>query len=592
MATPKETQSRVPPHLRQFLRSSVATAPLQTEAPYSYTLPSAQCLSPVELNPPHWRLAKKKSLRSRLKDLVLKTPPDGLHEQTPKDVSSQHRPTMMRMKDSDDYITARAANPRTGLISPSIGSPSPRTPCTPSTPGDALELPKRPAPSPTPDARSRPALSRANEGRQVSAGSLNRWRADAKGWVSETALSAASPRETAMTVGAGLSMATSQAMLKDDQFVVHMPSAREPQPYIYPGRTAGEIEAFEHYKRKARRINGDGYGERRVSGSGNSKTLGGVRKRSASNAHAYDRAAPSTMTATVDPYCHNRAEVVLPAINVAKRPGRGYGITQELPSMAGAEVSASTFAPFSSPRTPASRPAAEDTELKTVRVPGAFRELSPEHLPTTSSIPRKPVHMAPNDAVHAYQTDSSPELVGASRLTDLSQLPRVRLVHPELASLPQSHALRHLRDGARTCSLGCQREEDTGQCLESRKALCERAVKPHLSLFGTNQGGSTWRNGEVVEILVGLVASAVDFSRHLHLPKVGLLEALRAPEATPQHKVDAMKALLALTGQGLALLMVVTVLWRLGAALMHVSEVLFWPLAVLVKILRWLAGYA
>src|ERR1700712_2093699 len=106
MATPKETQSRVPPHLRQFLGSSVATAPLQTQAPYSYTLPSAKCLSAVELNPPHWRLANKKSLRSKLKDLVLKTPAGGPQEQTLKHGSSQHRPTMMRMKDSDDYITA------------------------------------------------------------------------------------------------------------------------------------------------------------------------------------------------------------------------------------------------------------------------------------------------------------------------------------------------------------------------------------------------------------------------------------------------------------------------------------------------------
>jgi hypothetical protein len=42
----------------------------------------------------------------------------------------------MGMKDSDDYITARAANPRTGLISPSLAG----TPRTPESPAEALKL--------------------------------------------------------------------------------------------------------------------------------------------------------------------------------------------------------------------------------------------------------------------------------------------------------------------------------------------------------------------------------------------------------------------------------------------------------------------
>ena len=50
-------------------------------------------------------------------------------------------PPRPRMRDSDDYLTARAANPRTGLISPSLSSlasPGPRTPPSP--------LPRRLAP--------------------------------------------------------------------------------------------------------------------------------------------------------------------------------------------------------------------------------------------------------------------------------------------------------------------------------------------------------------------------------------------------------------------------------------------------------------
>lgn len=570
------------------MRSSADTALLETSAPYSYTLPTARSLHPVELNPPHWRLVTKRSLRSRLKDLVLKTPADGLPAQTTTPKSNQQqlqRPAIMRMKDSDDYITARAANPRTGLISPSIGSPSPQ-PFTPDTPGDALKLPKQTAPSPTPEARSRPALSRANEGRKISGGTLNRC---AKGWVSGAALAAASPRETPVTVGAGLG---SQPMLKDDQFVIHMPSAREPQPYTYPGRTPIEIEAFEHHKRKARRVSGDGYGQGQVSRNANGKAFGGVRKTTPTNARAWDGAALATGFAVADAHVHSAAP--FPAVTVAKRSGRNFQEDHHPASVAGAELSASTFAPFCSPRTPASRPVAADTVLQTVRVPGASRDghLGTGTVSNVTPILRKPLPTAPNDGLDIYQTGDSHNPLTSSSLPDLSQLPRVRLVHPQLASVPQMHALRHTRGAPRQCSLGCRREEDTGQCLETRDPSTDGIIKPRSSLFETQAASSTLRTDDVLELLFGLAASALAFGRRIRLPRICALEPLRAPDATPQQKVDALKALLTLAGQGVTLLMVVTVLWRLGAALMQVFEVLFWPLAVPFKILRWLAGYA
>ncbi|KAK4548371.1 hypothetical protein LTR36_010242 [Oleoguttula mirabilis] len=451
--------------------------------------------------------------------------------------------------------------------------------------GDALKLPKHQPPSPTPLSRPRPALSRANEGRKVSAGTLGRWRADAKGWVSKTAFAAASPRETATTIGAGLSTSRSQPFLSDDQFVVHMPSAREPQPYFYPGRTPDEIEAFEHYKREARPLSGDG------------KASGGVRKVSAGNAHRCDRAAQANMNerSNIDDGVNTR----LPTVIMPNQPGGSHGISQDTPSVGGAELSAATFAPFRSPRTPASKPAAEDTVLNTIRLPGTFRDLPPEHLSQVSPIPRKPVRTPPNDELCVYKGADSPEVGHATRLTDLSQLPRIRLIHPNVAGLPQSHALRHPRDGIRLCSLGCRRELDTGQCSDSRHAFNNNgAADTHLSLFdgdiqrdlaGT---ASASKADEVVELFFSLAASALDVGRHVHLPNFGILEALRAPDATPQQKVDALKALLTLTVQGLALLMVITMLWRLGAAVMHVFEVLLWPLAAPFKILRWLVGYA
>jgi hypothetical protein len=84
------------------------------------------------------------------------------HYQTPR------RPKM-GMRDSDDYITARAANPRTGLISPSLAG----TPRTPESPAEALKLRSQ---------RMRPALTRANEARKISAGGLQKLCSSEKGW--------------------------------------------------------------------------------------------------------------------------------------------------------------------------------------------------------------------------------------------------------------------------------------------------------------------------------------------------------------------------------------------------------------------------
>ena len=165
----------------------------------------------------------------------------------PSQFATPVRPTM-GLKDSDDYITARAANPRTGLISPSPAA----TPRTPESPAEALKLRSQ---------RTRPALTRANEARKISAGGLRKWCADEHGWSREDAKSGvASPRPSETNVGAADIICGETEALEDtlrgDRFVIHMPSAREPQPYAFPGRSAEEIQAYEHYKQKARKTSG------------------------------------------------------------------------------------------------------------------------------------------------------------------------------------------------------------------------------------------------------------------------------------------------------------------------------------------------
>ncbi|KXT13256.1 hypothetical protein AC579_2482 [Pseudocercospora musae] len=166
---------------------------------------------------------------------------------------------MKRMKDSDDYITARGANPRTGLISPSVGT---RTPCTPDSPGEALKRYSVKQNSPTPAQKERPALGRANEGRKISSASA-RHRNGRETALQQDHMLGAFPRtQLSDPVKQCQPEAAPSPELRDDQFVVNMPSAREPQPFSYPGYTAEQIDALEHYRRKARRVSSDGYDRR------------------------------------------------------------------------------------------------------------------------------------------------------------------------------------------------------------------------------------------------------------------------------------------------------------------------------------------
>ncbi|TKA67762.1 hypothetical protein B0A55_08434 [Friedmanniomyces simplex] len=493
------------------------------------------------------------------------------------------------MKDSDDYLTARAANPWTGLISPSIGgSPSPRTPETPAAASSSSRQNPTPPISPTPasssTAQPRPALSRANEGRKVSAGSLHRWRAGVggkKGWqVSEAAL--ASPREKDATAGASAWVKASSSCLGDDRFVVPMPSAREPQPYVYPGCSAAEIQAFEHYKREARKVSREEYGGGRASSSYVHAGASGGRK--------------------------------MAEIRVAKRQahGGGRGGHHEPALLPAPELTAATFAPFASPHTPSMRaPDVEATMMRTVRAPGTYRDISPHPDPETGPIRRKPV--------------CSPQ--PTNNLTQL--LPRVRLVHPELASLPRPPPPP--TTCSRTCSLGCSREAGgSSECHEQTlrpnphpttsqpEIFFNRPIqtpptsprKAHVAAAAAAANNPTTAaktatatvtlplpppqdqdQDPTTQLLATLLTYAVHKSQPLlHFPNPTALSALRIASATPQEKLDALRSLLRLGAQGLAILMVLSALWRLGAAVAGVVEMVVWPLVVPCRIVRWMVG--
>jgi hypothetical protein len=117
--------------------------------------------------PSRTRRLKEIARRTLLKQYTI-TPISEYRHSPAEQYQTPLRPKM-GMKDSDDYITARAANPRTGLISPSLAG----TPRTPESPAEALKLRSQ---------RIRPALTRANEARKISAGGLQRLCSSEKGW--------------------------------------------------------------------------------------------------------------------------------------------------------------------------------------------------------------------------------------------------------------------------------------------------------------------------------------------------------------------------------------------------------------------------
>ena len=590
-----------------------------TEAPYSYPVsPEASAAHSVELCPPHWRLPPTRSVREKLRDILLKNW-QGASPHTPQERSPQKRPSTMRMKGSDDYITARAANPRTGLISPSVGSCTPRLSPTPGSPGSALKRAENvQPPSPTPDTKARPALRRANEGRKVSVGSA-KWRADGNGWLVDSFAAVASPRLTDLKADAGLVSSNSQAALRDDKFVVHMPSAHEPQPYAYPGYCTKQIEAFEHYKKKTRRVSSEGYDQRILDEA--RQTSGGIRKLSVGKVSEKSGSVHSL---------HNvgGAQVKDGGITVVKQRVRIHDLENEhneLPCTGGAEFNAATFAPFASPRAPSLR-SSENSFVALDTMPG-----SPKHINASATvIHRKPVDstwkqqtISPNAGAtnnhHCFRNDrkilqdSSADVVPT--IANLRHLPRVALVHPYFASLPQEHPLRQsdIHDAPRKCSFGRLQDTDGNCCVGQKLTSVASTSTAEQSLFGNAHGASRTDTSDVSEtqqgrnrnarqaehtsplldILITGVVSTIDATRRIHLPawpQIGVLNVLNAPDTTPQQKVYAIKTILSSTGQALAILTFIAMLWQAGSVVMHALEIFFWPLLVPFKIARWLAS--
>lgn len=435
----------------------------------------------------------------------------------------------MGIKDSDDCITARAANPRTGLISPSPAA----TPRTPESPAEALKLRSQ---------RVRPALTRANEARKISTCGLQKWCADEHGWSREDAKSGvASPRPSDTSVGAAdIVCGETEAVedtLRGDRFVVHMPSAREPQPYAFPGRSAEEIQAYEHYKQKARKTSGDGWDQRCVQN-------GGIKKTSATE---YERGRKRVMSGGVMPgQFPTRDRTVI----------RRSILDLEGSAMPGADVhfAAASFAPYLSPKTP-SRKTSNGRRPKTIRT---LRE---------------------------YTAADNRTLQESPPITHLSQLPKLRLVRPELASLPMPKLRQVARKSTRACSLGCDRTLG-----DSCPQLAGSPKQARPLLETTAEAPTSFPAEHAAALAVYFLgASCATHDRlgatvRIRIPRPAVLVTLTSPNARLEERITAIKTLLNLAGQIVGVFMAVSVLWKLLVAVAGVVGMLVWPLVVPLKL--------
>ncbi|KAI5365952.1 hypothetical protein Slin14017_G035920 [Septoria linicola] len=534
---------------------------------------------------------------------------------------------MSRMKDSDDYLTARAANPWTGLISPSPGT---QTPCTPDSPAEALSLRRRTTQqeSPTHAVKRRPILAKANEGRKVSNGSA---RVPAVGGANHD-----DPQ-------------CLRTEVPDDSFIVHMPSAREPQPFAYPGYSADQIAAFEHYKVKARRVSSEGYDRRLFhDNAGADCSMGHDHV----GAH-HDCADPSHRPFT--PYHadhhhnhhdHEPSTPEPPRLLVRKRENskisrilhRGQIPRDQAPPSTNI-ITEGRSSPISGPRSPKpsssstakdraaldNQRSSNDNNVSTksrktakhaekVSVLDAGKAVL-THVKVCSNKPMK--DSAPRRGADDHDQGSTcgsrsavssttaaaalspPELRSTSwdiasmpgAFGNLSQLPRVRLVKPEHAAVP-----RGVKDERRTgqkmrkCSLGCERDEQNGACVQ-RRTTSNATVIRSTSFFERTSPIKAEEKRAPIDYAEQFFTYTLLFIRYLgslQLPRVGIVDILRDAELSTKDKTEALKAMFSLAGHALAVCSLVAIVWKLGTSVVILSRVIFWPLAVPLRVVLWI----
>ncbi|KAK6002276.1 hypothetical protein QM012_001914 [Aureobasidium pullulans] len=449
----------------------------------------------------------------------------------------------MGVKGTDDYLTARAANPRTGLISPSVVTNL--TPRTPISPAEALSLfgsDYEPPRTSTPKARM-PEEPRATVERPRPSGPRGRWRQDSTGWNMEPDTEAGSPRTTRINSPAP----RADFHASEDSFVIPMPTAKDPQPY----QQADQDKAVQYYRDKAQRLS------HKEGMNGRMHSIGaGPRKFAQATKALRDFSNPRSPTPDEEDVAAARTDKA----------------TSSSPPMSAVSGFSSCESSQSSRRSVCSPP------------PGVERRDSAVSMPVSSSAQEK-----------ATPTSQSPTLGGAerarsnsntSRFQDLRQLPRVRVVHPESP----------VKKGQHEKTTPVPREYTSTPPPPYRShpntpSLSGTSVAESLSPLETQVVGFlAWA---INQLFYKSASSTRDGSPQGQ--SIGLVQAIHilSDSATkPIERWQAIKALAVMASRAVMILCCLAIVVRIGTAVGRVLAIMLWPVSVVWTIVKWMLGFA
>lgn len=450
----------------------------------------------------------------------------------------------------------------------------------------------------------------------------------------------------------------SSPTLTEDSFVVHMPSSREPQPFAYPGYTAEQIEALEHYQRKTRRVSSEGYDRRLLPNCNKpSTTLSAAEY----DNNPTDENGPAIYTGPTGQHFiayryhqgspHDPSPSEPPRIHVRKRKTQVDRIRQEIDTAPRVEEEAKLFASRKITRSAAIDSGYQHEEnpryhhhykiLRTVPAEEAYRQPPPPPTTNPSSSKHAQICSAPGEisgksifgsapscravanAAHAaaggdhyhaeadgklprQQSEMVLEVAPPDAPIDLcSQLPRVKLVRPEYAGVPQLQ-LRDGGGGTRQCSFGCRREGSNGECAERRRPSTSTVVRGGSRHVSTSfidhtpeQARASSNDSRArIHIIISTIARLlVDYAKsvQVRLPEwiaviVEMVSSSPDDDTPAKEKLEALKALGLLVGHGLVVCVGVAMVWKVVVAVLNLVEVVLWPLAVPLRVVRFMLG--
>ncbi|KAJ9624989.1 hypothetical protein H2203_004940 [Taxawa tesnikishii (nom. ined.)] len=505
----------------------------------------------------------------------------------------------MGVRDTDDYITARGANPHTGLISPSIYSGTPRTP---STPGEALRLYSE---SPLDSLPGVLSSKNSPQKRYRIPLQASRWCHNDKGWFMETLAVTASPHITVTDTATG----KSSFVAHNDRFVMPMPSARKPQPYTVQEHTAAQVKAFEHYEEKAKRLSRLVEEQSPISrthsvGAGPRKFAEASKALRACSGN--DRSTPQKLTVKQCPDPEPLLSVPLPL---------GLGDQFTAPQ----HVAVVNFAAYTTPGV--SRKNSSDSVMDTMKtMPGGFEMTATTMQSTTSTmtIMRKPIGSPPRPSTRrdseasiaatatwaeekevCTASDADDDRItpnsrsrsnsNSTRFQDLRRLPRVCLLHPDFAAgAPYENVRPAESKGRRVFTL----PDDTPTELPPpRRSLCqgvhhsEPEQKPQDMALYAHTLTAVFLLARVPFRWTRSVCTMPSMGAAL-----GAIEILAKPEAKFHDRIVALKTLVLAGLKAGLIVFAMVVVWRIGTAVKGVMDVALWPLGVVMWILRWVFG--